>query len=158
MSEALTLVVAIGDNGAIGKDGKVPWRIPEDMKHFKTVTMGHAIIMGRKTWDEVGRPLPGRRNLVVSRQSGLVLEGAEVFPTLDAAIAAARTTDPDPHVIGGSTIYDVAMARATRIYLTEVHREVEADTFFPPFDRSAWREVSRRPAETEGVEFVTLER
>lgn len=158
MSEALTLVVAIGDNGAIGKDGKVPWRIPEDMKHFKTVTMGHAIIMGRKTWDEVGRPLPGRRNLVVSRQPDLVLEGAEVFRTLDAAITAARTTDPDPHVIGGSTIYDAAMARATRIHLTEVHREVEADTFFPPFDRSAWREVSRRPAETEGVEFVTLER
>jgi len=152
------MVVAIGDNGAIGKDGKVPWRIPEDLKHFKNVTMGHAIIMGRKTWDEVGRPLPGRRNLVVSRQPGLALEGAEVFPTLEAAIAAARTTDPEPHVIGGSTIYDAAMPLATRIHLTEVHRDVEADTFFPPFDRSVWREVSRRPAETEGVEFVTLER
>lgn len=154
----LSMVVAIGDNGAIGKDGKVPWRIPEDLKHFKNVTMGHAIIMGRKTWDEVGRPLPGRRNLVVSRQAGLALDGAEVFPTLDAAIAAARTTDPEPHVIGGSTIYDAAMPLATRIHLTEVHREVPADTFFPPFDRSVWREVSRRPAETEGVEFVTLER
>ena len=154
----LSMVVAIGDNGAIGKDGKVPWRIPEDLKHFKNVTMGHAIIMGRKTWDEVGRPLPGRRNLVVSRQPGLALEGAEVFPTLEAAIAAARTTDPEPHVIGGSTIYDAAMPLATRIHLTEVHRDVEADTFFPPFDRSVWREVSRRPAETEGVEFVTLER
>jgi dihydrofolate reductase len=154
----LAMVVAIGDNGAIGKDGKVPWRIPEDMKHFKNVTMGHAIIMGRKTWDEVGRPLPGRRNLVVSRQPGLTLEGAEVFPTLEAAIVAARATDPEPHVIGGSTIYDAAMPLATRIYLTEVHRDVEADTFFPPFDRSVWREVSRRPAETEGVEFVTLER
>jgi dihydrofolate reductase len=161
MSEArapLSMVVAIGDNGAIGKDGKVPWRIPEDLKHFKNVTMGHAIIMGRKTWDEVGRPLPGRRNLVVSRQAGLTLEGAEVFPTLETAITAARTTDPEPHVIGGSTIYDAAMPLATRIHLTEVHREVEADTFFPPFDRSVWREVARRPAETEGVEFVTLER
>jgi dihydrofolate reductase len=161
MSEArapLSMVVAIGDNGAIGKDGKVPWRIPEDLKHFKNVTMGHAIIMGRKTWDEVGRPLPGRRNLVVSRQPGLALEGAEVFPTLEAAIAAARTTDDEPHVIGGSTIYEAAMPFATRIHLTEVHRNVEADTFFPPFDRSVWREVERRPAETEGVEFVTLER
>jgi dihydrofolate reductase len=102
--------------------------------------------------------LPGRRNLVVSRQPGLTLEGAEVFTTLDAAIAAARTTDPEPHIIGGSTIYDAAMPLATRIHLTEVHRNVEADTFFPPFDRSAWREVERRPAETEGVEFVTLER
>ena len=154
----LTMVVAIGDNGAIGKDGKVPWRIPEDLKHFKNVTMGHAIIMGRKTWDEVGRPLPGRRNIVVSRQPGLALVGAEVFPTLEAAIAAARKTDPEPHVIGGSTIYDAAMSLATRIHLTEVHRDVEADTFFPTFDRSVWREVSRRSAETEGVEFVTLER
>jgi dihydrofolate reductase len=154
----LAMVVAIGDNGAIGKDGKVPWRIPEDLKHFKNVTMGHAIIMGRKTWDEVGRPLPGRRNLVVSRRPGLVLEGAEVFSTLEAAIAAARTTDDEPHIIGGSTIYEAAMPLATRIHLTEVHRNVEADTFFPPFDRSVWREVERRPAETEGVEFVTLER
>lgn len=153
----LVMVVAIGDNGAIGKDGKVPWRIPEDLKHFKNVTMGHAIIMGRKTWDEVGKPLPGRRNLVVSRQAGLALEGAEVFASLEAAIAAARTTDDEPHVIGGSTIYSAAMPFMTRIHLTEVHRNVEADTFFS-FDRSAWREVERRPAETEGVEFVTLER
>ncbi len=154
----LAMVVAIGDNGAIGKDGKVPWRIPEDLRHFKNVTMGHAIIMGRKTWDEVGRPLPGRRNLVVSRTAGLTLEGAEVFPSLEAAIAAARTTDAEPHVIGGSTIYEAAMPLATRIHLTEVHRNVEADTFFPPFDRTVWREVERRAAETEGVEFVTLER
>ena len=154
----LAMVVAIGDNGAIGKDGKVPWRIPEDLKHFKNVTMGHAIIMGRKTWDEVGRPLPGRRNLVVSRKPGLTLEGAEVFPTVEAAITAARSTDAEPHIIGGSQIYEAAMPLATRIHLTEVHRNVEADTFFPPFDRSVWREVERRPAETEGVEFVTLER
>ena len=154
----LAMVVAIGDDGGMGKDGKVPWRIPEDLKHFKNVTMGHAIIMGRKTWDEVGRPLPGRRNLVVTRNPGLVLEGAEVFTTLDAAIAAARTTDDEPHVIGGSTIYEAAMPLATRIHLTEVHRSVEADAFFPAFDRSAWREVARHPAETEGVEFVTLER
>jgi dihydrofolate reductase len=154
----LAMVVAVGDNGAIGKDGQVPWRVPEDLKHFKNVTMGHAIIMGRKTWDEVGRPLPGRRNLVVTRQADLALEGAEVFHSLEEAIAAARTTDDEPHVIGGSTIYEAAMPLATRIHLTEIHRNVEADTFFPPFDRSAWREVERRPAQTEGVEFVTLER
>ena len=158
MSAPLSMVVAVGDNGAIGKDGNVPWRIPEDLKHFKNVTMGHAIIMGRKTWDEVGKPLPGRRNLVVTRNADLVLEGAEVFTTLEAAIAAARTTDPEPFVIGGSVLYALAMPLATRIYYTEVHRTVEADTFVPPFDRSAWREVERRPGETEGVEFVTLER
>ncbi len=154
----LTMVVAVRDGGAIGKNGQVPWKIPEDLKHFKNVTLGHAIVMGRKTWDEVGKPLPGRRNLVVSRNPGLSLEGAEVFSSLEAAIAASRTTDDEPHIIGGSGIYAAAMPLATRIHLTEVHLRVEADTFFPPFDRSQWSEVERRPAETEGVEFVTLER
>ncbi len=157
MNAPLSMVVAIGDDGAIGRNGQVPWRIPEDLKHFKDVTMGHAIIMGRKTWDEVKRPLPGRRNLVVTRNASLVLEGAEVFTTLEAAIAAARTTDPEPSIIGGSELYRLALPLATRIHLTEVHRTVDADTFFR-LDRSGWREVERRPAETEGVEFVTLER
>lgn len=156
----LALIVAVADNGAIGKDGKVPWRIPEDMRHFKSTTMGHAIIMGRKTWDEVGKPLPGRRNLVVSRQKDLVLQGAEVFSSLDDAIRAARTTDPEPYVIGGSAIYEGAFPLATKVHLTEVHRDVEADTFFPTWDRSGWRETSRRRGESgaEDVEFVVLER
>ncbi len=158
MKPQLAMVVAVGDGGAIGKDGKVPWRIPEDLKHFKNVTMGHAILMGRKTWDEVGRPLPGRRNLVISRNRELALSGAEVFPSLETAIEAARTTDEEPCVIGGSHIYAAALPLATRIYLTEVHRKVDADTFFPPFDRTEWREVERRAGETSGVEFVTLER
>lgn len=153
----LTMVVAIGDGGAIGKNGQVPWKIPEDLKHFKNVTLGHAIVMGRKTWDEVGKPLPGRRNLVVTRQAGLRLEGAEVFASVEEAIAAARTTDDDPRIIGGSVIYNAALPHATRILLTEVHRQVDADTFFQ-LDRTGWRETERRPAETEGVEFVTLER
>jgi dihydrofolate reductase len=153
----LAMILAIGDNGAIGKDGKVPWRIPEDMRFFKKTTMGHAVIMGRKTWDEVGKALPGRRNLVVSRKPGLTLEGAEVFTSVEDAIAAARETDDEPYVIGGAEIYAAAMPLATRIYLTEVHRDVDADTFFQ-LDRTGWREVERRPAETEGVEFVTLER
>jgi dihydrofolate reductase len=154
----LTLVVAVADGGAIGLGGQLPWRIPEDLKHFKRVTMGHAVIMGRKTWDEVGRPLPGRRNIVVSRTPGLALEGAEVAPSLEEAIALARRTDDAPCVIGGSAIYAAALPLATKIHLTEIHREVEADTFFPPFDRSAWRETERRAGESEGVEFVTLER
>lgn len=154
----LTLVVAVADGGAIGLGGQLPWRIPEDLKHFKRVTMGHAVIMGRKTWDEVGRPLPGRRNIVVSRTPGLALEGAEVAPSLEEAIALARRTDDAPCVIGGSAIYAAALPVATKIHLTEIHREVEADTFFPPFDRSAWRETERRAGESEGVEFVTLER
>ncbi len=154
----LVLIVAVADNGAIGKDGKLPWRIPEDLKFFKAQTMGHAIIMGRKTWDEVGKPLPGRRNIVVSRKPGLVLEGAEIAPSLEDAITLARQTDDEPYVIGGATIYAAALPLATKVLLTEVHQRPEADTFFPAFDRSAFRETARRKAETEGVEFVTLER
>lgn len=154
----LTLVVAVADDGAIGLGGKLPWRIPEDLRHFKRVTMGHAVIMGRKTWDEVGKPLPGRRNIVVSRQPGLALDGAEIARSVEEAIALARRTDEAPCVIGGSAIYAAALPLATKIHLTEVHRAVEADTYFPPFDRSAWRETERRRGESEGVEFVTLER
>jgi dihydrofolate reductase len=152
----LVMVLAIGDNGVIGKAGQVPWRIPEDMRHFKAMTIGHAIIMGRKTWDEVKRPLPGRRNIVISR-TVKALEGAEVAPDLASAITLARTTDDEPRIIGGSAIYAAALPLATRIYLTEVHRTVEGDTVFH-LDRTGWRETSRRAAETEGVEFVTLER
>lgn len=154
----LTIVVAVADNGAIGLRGQLPWRIPEDLKHFKATTMGHAIVMGRKTWDEVGRPLPGRRNIVVTRRAGRAFEGAESASSLDEAIAIARRTDDAPCVIGGSEIFAAALPIATKIVLTEVHREVEADTFFPPFDRSEWHETSRRRGQTEDVEFVTLER
>ena len=152
----LALVVAIGDGGVIGKDNGLPWRLPEDMRHFKAMTMGHAIIMGRRTWDEVGKPLPGRRNIVVSR-TVRHLDGAEVAPDLASAIALARTTDDEPRVIGGATIYEAALPLATRIHLTEVHRPVEGDTFFH-LDRAGWRETERRAGESEGVEFVTLER
>jgi len=154
----LVLIVAVADDGAIGLRGKLPWRIPEDLKFFKSATMGHAIIMGRKTWDEAGKPLPGRRNIVVSRQLGLRLEGAEMAASLEDAIALARQTDDEPFVIGGSTIFAEALPLATKILWTAVHKKVEADTYFPPFDRSGWRETARRRGESEEVEFVTLER
>jgi dihydrofolate reductase len=155
----LVLVLAIADGGVIGKDGGLPWRIPEDLRHFKAMTMGHAIVMGRRTWDEVKKPLSGRRNIVVSRTIDS-LPGAEVARTLEGAIALARTTDDEPRIIGGAAIYAAALPLATRIYLTEVHRKVEGDTFFH-LDRTGWRETERRAAqepESEGVEFVTLER
>ncbi|HEY8073056.1 MAG TPA: dihydrofolate reductase [Labilithrix sp.] len=156
--EKLALIVAVADDGAIGLGGKLPWRIPEDLKFFKSATMGHAIIMGRKTWDEVGKPLPGRRNIVVSRQPGLRLEGAEIAKTLEDAIALARQTDDEPFVIGGAAIFAAALPLATKIFWTEVHKKVDADTYFPPFDRTGWRETARRRGESEEVEFVTLER
>lgn len=156
-SEAgLALVVAIGEGGVIGKGGGLPWRIPEDLRHFKDVTTGHAILMGRKTHASIGRPLAGRRNIVVSRTAD-AFEGCELARSLEEAIALARTTDAEPRVIGGAQLYEEALPLATRIFLTEVRRAVEGDAFFR-FDRSGWRETSRRRAETEGVEFVTLER
>lgn len=152
----LALVVAIGDRGVIGKDGALPWRLPEDMRHFKAMTMGHAIIMGRKTHASIGRPLKGRRNIVVSRTAD-GFEGCEKALSLEQAIALARTTDEEPRIIGGASIYEAALPLATRIFLTEVHRQVEGDAFFH-LDRAGWRETERRAGESEGVEFVTLER
>ena len=153
-----TLIAAIAKNGVIGKDGGLPWRIPEDLKHFKRTTLGHAVIMGRKTFDEVGRPLPDRRNIVVTRKQGLVLAGCEVVGSVEAAIELARATDPEPFVIGGAEIYRAALPYATRMILTELDRDAEGDTWFPAFDRSGWMEVERRAGETPGVTFVTLER
>jgi len=153
----LTLILAIGKNSVIGKDGKVPWRIPEDLKHFRRLTTGHAVIMGRKTWDEVGKPLPNRRNIVISRTRGLELPGAEVVSTLEEAIARARATDPDPFVIGGAQIYQAALPLATRIYLTEVDQAIAGDTFFH-LDRTGFHETERRQGEDPSVSFVTLER
>ena len=154
----LALVVAVADGGVIGVAGGLPWRIPEDLRHFKNVTMGHAIIMGRKTFESIGRALPGRRNIVVSRDPALRIEGVEVAPSVEAAVSLARSTDDEPRIIGGSSIYEAALPLVTKIFFTEVHRKVDGDTFFPSFDRSAFRETDRRAAEEEGVEFVTLER
>jgi dihydrofolate reductase len=154
--DPLVLVVAIGDGGVIGQGNGLPWRLPEDLRHFKNVTMGHAVIMGRKTHASIGRPLPGRRNIIVSRSAD-TFDGCELARSLEAAIALARTTDPEPRVIGGAQIYEEALPLATRIYLTEVHGSFEGDAFLH-LDRAGWRETSRRAAETEGVEFVTLER
>ncbi len=134
----------------IGKAGRLPWRLPEEMRHFKATTMGHAIIMGRKTWEETGRPLPGRRNIVVTSRA---IEGVETFPTIDDAITAARTTDPEPFVIGGGEIYRAALPLATKLILTWVKMDVEGDTRFPEIDWTAWREVERSAG--EGFDIVT---
>jgi dihydrofolate reductase len=155
--EPLCLVLAVAKNGVIGNNGKVPWRVPEDLKHFRASTTGHAVIMGRKTWDEVGKPLPNRRNLVVSRKADLQLEGAEVVSSLEEAIARARATDAEPRVIGGAEIYRLALPLATRVLLTEIDLEPEGDTYFT-LDRSGFRETERRVGEDPRAVFVTLER
>lgn len=154
----LGLIVAMSRNRCIGKDGTLPWRIPEDLQHFKAVTTGHAILMGRKTYESIGRPLPRRRSIVITRRSDYAPEGCEVASNFSDALATARDTDPMPIVIGGATIYEIALPRVTRIWLTELDLEVEGDTFFPPLVPGEWEEVERRPGESAGVTFITLDR
>ncbi|HHM9105211.1 dihydrofolate reductase [Pseudomonas aeruginosa] len=147
MARPLAMIAALGENRAIGIDNRLPWRLPADLKHFKAMTLGKPVIMGRKTWDSLGRPLPGRLNLVVSRQAGLALEGAEVFASLDAALARAeawaQAEDADElMLIGGAQLYAEALPRAARLYLTRVSLAPEGDAFFPEIDGAAWRLAS----------------
>ncbi|MEO4046842.1 dihydrofolate reductase [Pseudomonas sp. CAU 1711] len=140
----LCLIAALADNRVIGRDNQLPWHLPADFKHFKAKTLGKPIIMGRKTWDSLGRPLPGRLNLVVSRQPDLRLEGGEVFADLDAAIARAEQWAREQGVdelmlIGGAQLYEQGLARAERLYLTRVALQPEGDAWFPEFDQTIWR-------------------
>lgn len=140
-----SLIAAMSKNRVIGNHGDLPWHEPEDLAHFKRMTSGHAVIMGRKTAESLKlRPLPKRRNLVVTRQAGLLLPGFEVFTDLDTAIAAARTTDPVPFLIGGGELYALALPQITTMYLTVIDQDVAGDAFFPAFDESAWQESERR--------------
>jgi dihydrofolate reductase len=156
----IVLVAAVADNGVIGRGGDIPWRIPEDMKHFREVTRGHPVVMGRLTYESIGRPLPQRTNIVVSRTPGWSAEGVTAAPSVEAALDVAREVagraGGDVMVMGGATIYQAAMAVADVQVLTEVHRAPEGDTFYPAFDRSAWVETRREPH--EGYDFVWLER
>lgn len=134
----LVLVCAMAQNRVIGRNNAIPWDLPEDRKHFVEVTRGHAIIMGRATWDSLGRPLPRRRNIVVTRQRELAIEGVEVANSLGEALALARQTDPEPRVIGGGQLYAQALPLATRIYLTVLDDTVEGDSHFPELDEQQW--------------------
>lgn len=165
MSALVSLVIARGANGVIGQRGQIPWRIPADMKHFKTVTMGKPCIMGRKTWDSLPKkPLPGRTNIVLTRDRNLRAEGAVALSSLEEAIACAEAEGAEEiAVIGGADIYRAALLRASRIHLTEVHGEFEGDVRMPPFDTAEWQEVWREnhPPDSVGTpafSFVTLER
>ncbi len=158
----ITLIVARARNGVIGRGGTLPWRLPEDLAHFKRMTMGHPIVMGRKTWESIGRPLPGRRSIVVSRQAGFTAAGAEVAPGLDAALALCAGTD-EVFVIGGAQLYREVLPRAQRLIVTEIDADFEGDSEFPPFDQAQWIETKREhlPA-SDGrgfaVDFVTYAR
>ena len=155
----VSLISAMSLNRVIGKGGTLPWDVPEDMKFFMRTTLGHAVVMGRKTYDSMGKPLPRRRNIVVTRSPDFHAEGTEVARSVEAALALAAATDPDPFVIGGADIYRAALPLAQRVYLTYIPIVVEGgEAFFPELPPNEWREVTRRAGETEGVEFVTYER
>lgn len=154
--EPLVLVVAMAKNRVIGRGSEIPWDLPEDRKHFVAVTKGHAIIMGRATYESIGKPLPKRRNIVVSRQLGLVIPGVEVVGSVGEAVARARSDDDAPRVIGGGQIYAETLPLATRIYLTELETEVEGDVFFPAIDRDAWVVTESRRG--DGATYSTLDR
>jgi dihydrofolate reductase len=158
----LSVVVAADERGGIGHAGGLPWHLPADLKRFKAITMGKPIVMGRRTWDSIGRPLPGRRSIVVSRQAGLAIEGAEVVGSLEEALRVASDA-PESCVIGGAELYRLALPMAGLVHLTRVHATVEADTFLPELDPSDWEEVSseRHPADERHAypySFVTLRR
>jgi dihydrofolate reductase len=153
----LAMIVAVARNGVIGREGTLPWHLPEDLKHFKETTEGHAIIMGRKTHESIGRRLPKRRNIVVTRTKGAVSPGCETTSSLEEAIALARATDACPFVIGGASLYERALPLATELYVTTIDRDVEGDTCFPD-DLSDFEEVESRAGETPGVVFRRLRR
>jgi dihydrofolate reductase len=157
-----SLVVAMAHNRVIGIDNALPWRLPAELAHFKRVTLGHPIIMGRKTYESIGRPLPGRMNIVVSRNRGFVAPGCTVVDSLDKAYAAAGNVD-EVSIIGGTSLFEAALPTADCIYLTEIEADVEGDTWFPEFDRSRWheREIARHPADEKHAypfRIVQLER
>jgi len=159
MALKVVAILARADNGVIGRDGGLPWRISADLKRFKALTQGTAMIMGRKTFDSLGRLLPGRRHIVLTRDRGWRAEGAEVAHDVDEALDLAGNTAVS--VIGGSDIFRLLLPHTTRIELTEVHGGIEGDTFVPPFGPE-WREVAREDHAAEGdipaYSFVTLER
>jgi dihydrofolate reductase len=155
----VSIVVATDERGAIGRDGRLPWRLPDDLQRFKALTMGKPIVMGRKTWESIGRPLPGRQNIVITRQSGLPAAGATVVASLAGALAAAGSA-AEICVIGGAEIYRLVLPLAGVIHLTRVHAVVPADTFFPSLDAAHWTQTGcedHLADERHGFDYSFLE-
>jgi dihydrofolate reductase len=138
----ITLIVAVSDNGVIGRENALPWHLPEDLKRFKRLTMGKPMIMGRKTFESIGKPLPGRLNIVVTRDTNYRREGVSVVHGVDEAIAAAAGA-PELMVIGGSELFRQFLPRAGRVHLTRVHAQVEGDVTWPPLDTRSWEVVEK---------------
>jgi dihydrofolate reductase len=146
----VSLIVAVSENGVIGRDGGLPWRLSKDLRRFKQLTMGHHLVIGRRTWEEVGTPLPGRIMVVVTRDRTFAADGVLVAHSLDEALDLVRDDD-EPFIGGGAEIYRMALERSVVdcLYITRVHAEVEGDTFFPEIDLEAWRLISREDHEAD---------
>lgn len=156
----LTLIVAYAANRTIGRDNDMPWKLPGDLAHFKRETLGHPILMGRNTWESLGRPLPGRQNIVISRNECYSAPGASVYTSLSDALAACAA-DATPYIIGGEQIYRLALPLAQRIIATELRASIDGDAHFPELPPGQWRETARSEPQRENghdYEFVVYER
>ena len=157
----LSVLAAVSENRVIGRRGRLPWRLPDEMRHVKQLSMGHCLLMGRKTFESIGRPLPGRTTIVITRNPGFAREDVVVARDLDAAVAAAAERgDDEAFVFGGEAIYRLTLPKADRLYLTRVHAEVEGDAVFPEFDERDWELVSQteHPADEHHAHAFTFQR
>ena len=156
----ICVISAMARNRVIGIENRLPWHLPEDLRHFKVLTLGHHIIMGRKTYESIGRPLPGRTTVIVTRDPNYRMDGCLTAHSVQAAIAACGD-DPEVFFVGGAELYGQALPLADRLYLTEIQADFEGDAWFPDFDRALWREIARERHRSEGgldYHFVTYER
>lgn len=149
----LALIVARSENGCIGREGGMPWHFSEDLKYFKKTTAGHAVIMGRKTYESIGRPLPKRQNIIVTRDANYFAEGCTVCDSLESALTQAYAVDDAPFVIGGGELYRLALPRATQLYITEIARTVQGDTFFPEVPTDDFERTESVPGEDPSLRF-----
>jgi len=145
----ISIIAAMGENRAIGLAGKIPWHLPADFKRFKELTLGHPVVMGNKTFESIGKPLPDRTNIVLAKDSDYAAEGCLVVHSLDDALALAAKENEEVFIIGGGSVYALAMPMADVIYLTKVHGTFEGDVFFPEIDENKWRLISSEPHEKD---------
>lgn len=158
----ISAIVAMSENRVIGRNNQLPWHLPADLRHFKQITMGHPIVMGRKTYASIGRPLPGRRNIIISRNTNFQTQGCEVFNTIDDALLALKNAE-DIFVIGGAQLFEEFLPRIETLYLTVVHADISGDVFFPEMDSSQWQEIVREDHLADGdneyaYSFITLKK
>jgi dihydrofolate reductase len=158
----ITIIAAVADNNALGKNNQLIWHLPSDLKRFKKVTSNHHVIMGRKTYESLGKPLPNRTNIIISRNTDFKAEGCVVVNSLQAAVEAAKK-DENPYILGGAEIYQQAILFADKLDITFVHHQFEADAFFPKISKSVWKETSREDFKADEINiydysFVTYQR